>query len=713
VRLRDVMAVLVGLVVLGVVGYGGWWWLSETLEGDEAAPAEPGGDALATGLAFLDAWERGAHDELATYVIQPAAEDLAERHDQLIDAFEPRTLVLTPGALVEDVDGRARLPVAVAVELAELSEPIRWEVELRLLRRQGVWAVDWTLSSLHPELRPTWRFGRESEELDRAPILAVDGTPLAGSGVLVTFGFEPSAVEDADAVVAAFAEAIPGSEARAERELARTDLVDGWFYPVATVSQSRAQDAAPILREASGILRQESDGRTRYEDEFARHIVGVVAEATAEQLDELGPPYEVGDEVGQFGLERRFERELVSGSIVRVGLRDGDEGPLRVVFAEQRAGGSRPVQTTIDVEVQAAVENALIAVGGPAAIVVVDGRDGAIAGSASRPLTGFNRALEGRYPPGSTFKVVTADALLASGASPDDPVTCPAEVTVGGLRVPNAGGIALGDTTLEGAFAASCNTTFAQLAAAAGAEALEAAATRFGFGVEPSLPLAAFGGSFPAPADTAEVAAAAFGQARVEVSPLHLASVAAATTTGVWREPFLLVGDGPGESRQLGTGTRDPLQRMLRTAVTAGTGQEAEVEGAEVRGKTGTAQGTDGVEHAWFIGTYGPYGFAILVEDGGAGGQIAAPIAGRLVRELIDLLGSGLGGGDPDATPDDAQGETDPSEDAPTTEDGATELGSEPEGPLTDGAVTDDGATGSAGADPDSGVADPNGEDEG
>jgi cell division protein FtsI/penicillin-binding protein 2 len=708
VRLRDVMAVLVGLLVLGAVGYGGWWWLSDTLEGDVEAVAEPGTDALATALAFLDAWEQGAHDELATYVIQPAAEDLAERHDQLIDGLEPRQLVLTPGDLVEEVDGRARLPVAVAVELAELSEPIRWEVELRLLRRQGTWAVDWTLSSLHPELRPTWRFGRESEELDRAPILAADGTPLAGSGVLVTFGFEPSAVDDPDAVVAAFAEAIPGSEGRAERELARNDLVDGWFYPIATVSQSRAQDAAPILREASGILRQESDGRTRYEDDFARHIVGVVAEATAEQLEELGPPYEVGDEVGQFGLERRFERELVSGSIVRVGLRDGEDGPLRVVFAEQQAGGSRPVQTTIDLEVQTAVENALIAVGGSAAVVVVDGRDGAIVGSASRPLTGFNRAFEGRYPPGSTFKVVTADALLAAGASPDDPVACPAETTVGGLRVPNAGGMALGDTTLEGAFAASCNTTFALLAATAGTEALEAAASRFGFGVEPSLPLPAFGGSFPTPGDTAEVAAAAFGQARVEVSPLHLASVAAATTTGVWREPFLLVGDGPGETRQLGTGTREPLQRMLRAVVTDGTGEEAEVAGAEVRGKTGTAQATDGAEHAWFIGTYGPYGFAILVEDGGAGSRVAAPIAGRLVRELIDLLGSGLADSDPEVSPDTAEGDGEQTEVPATEGEGAeVELGSELDEPITDPDVS-----GADGADPDGGP-DPNGEGEG
>ena len=633
-RARDILAILVGLAVVAAIGYGGWWWLSDSL-----AEEEPAVDPLAeTVETYVEAWGEGDVSTMARLVRDPP-EDFAAQHEAVRAALTPTEVSMDAGEITSPEDGRALAPVTVSMHLDELPDPVSWDTTLDLVRVRGEWYVDWSLSTIHPELRPSWSFGFTTEDVGRAPILAADGTELAGEGTRYTFGFEPAGVEDPDEVVAAFARHLPGSEDEAAEELRRDDLVPGWFYPVVTVNEATAEEASGILREASGILRRTDTGRTLLDEGFARHVVGVVGEATAEELEEFGEPYGPGDVVGKFGLERQFEDQLLGSEIVRVGLREGGDGPLEVVIAEAQQDPSSPLQTTIHVPVQRAVENALAVVDEPAAIVVVDTSSGAILGSASRPLDEYNRAFSGRYPPGSAFKIVTAEALLAAGTNVDDEVRCPGETIVGGLRVPNAGDVELGTTTLGEAFAASCNTTFAMLAAELGAEALSSAAERFGFGVEPLVPLPAFGGSFPPPQDTAETAAASIGQGRVQASVLHMASVAAAAESGTWHQPYLLQSEGPGEPRSLTTGTVDALRELLRLVVTDGTGRDAAVPEQEVGGKTGTAQAQDDVEHAWFVGVWNGLGFAVLVEGGGSGAEVAAPVAGRLVEELAERAG--------------------------------------------------------------------------
>jgi cell division protein FtsI/penicillin-binding protein 2 len=704
VRVGDVVAVLVGLVVLGAVGFGAWHWLGRTLDPEE--PTGPGVTAAATADAYLAAWADADHAEMATLVREPP-DDFEARHQQLWDALEPEEVTVTAGELDDSVDGRATRPVTLSLELPDLSRPVSWDTELVLLRQAGRWAVDWSLATLHPDLRSSWSFAREYEEVGRAPILAVDGTPLADEGTLVTFGFEPSNVEDPDEVAEAFEAAIPGAGSRAERELGRSDLVDGWFYPVVTVSGARADTVAPLLRVA-GVLRQESTGRALYTDDFARHVVGLVDEATAEQLEELGDDYEPGDRVGQFGLEAELEPQLARGLIVRVGLRDGEDGPLRVVMAEEQAVGGGMVRTTLDIAVQQAIENTLVGLSGPTAIVAVDSQDGAIRGSASRPLTGFNRAWAGRYPPGAAFGLVTAEALLTGGASPDDPVECPEELELGGRTVTNTDDVELGETDLASAVAAGCRTTLTALASDAGAGVLTEAAARFGFEVEPDLPLSAAGGSFPTPEGTASLAAAADGQGAVTASPLHLASMAAATIDGTWDPPYLLLDDGPGQPRTLTSGALEPLAVMLRAAVADpdGVAADAAVAGQDVAGLAGTADGVDGVTHAWFVGTWRDLGFAVLIEDADPDrATSAAAIAGRLVRELASLAGETVEP-DPEATePEDPDADEEPDEQddrteldrAPSEPDETTEEAGDDEG----GDDEDAGDTGGGEADPD------------
>lgn len=685
-RFREVLALLLGLAAVGGLGYLGYEWLLTSTE-----PEQPDEEVVADGAAevvdaYLAAWTAGDTAAMQEQLTDEPPEDFAARHEQLTEALQPTSFAVTAGTLSEPADGRAEAAVTVAATPADAPRTVEWETTLELSRNRGVWTVDWSLSTLHPELRPTWEFATETEEVARRPILAADGTELASDDGR-WLGFVPGTIEDEERVVAAFERALPGTGALAERELNRGELVDDWFYPVVVVSRSRAEAAWITLRRTPGIAepRDPPEGQQRalLDLGFARHLVGVVAEATAEQLEELeerGVDAPVGTYVPQFGLEATFDDQLTGSEVFRVGLREASGGPLTHTIDEVQAEPSAPVETTIDVGVQRAIENTLTEVEDPAAIVVVDGADGAIRGTASRPLSGFDRARTGRYPPGSAFKIVTLEAALAAGYDLDDEVACPARAVVGGLAVTNAGDRDLGTITLGEAFAASCNTSFAVLGAELGAAALEEAARRFGFGEEPLHPLGAFGGSFPSPADTAEVAAASFGQARIEASPLQLAAMVAAVTEGVWHQPYVLADDGPGSSQPLATGAAERLRAALELAVAEGTGELAGIEGGGVGGKTGTAQADGGsTEHAWFVGTYDGLGFAILVEGGGSGAEVAAPLAARLATELQRLSSGEI---DP----------TDPLEAGPIGSDRAPEPGGDADADPADG--SEDGAGG-------------------
>jgi cell division protein FtsI/penicillin-binding protein 2 len=371
---------------------------------------------------------------------------------------------------------------------------------------------------------------------------------------------------------------------------------------------------------------------------FARHIAGRYGEVTAERLEALGPPYRVGDRVGLDGLEARFERELAGTPAVEIRVVDADGEPVEVL-ASFAPTAPTPVRTTLDPAVQAAAEAALADVAVPAALVAVDPATGEVRASLSRPLgESFDRAVGGAYPPGSTFKVVTAYALLGSGTQPATPVQCPVELEVDGRRFGNFEGGASGAVPFSRAFADSCNTALIGAADGLPDAALGTAASAFGFGQDYSVGPTTLGGSFPEPTTPVERAAAAIGQAQVTASPVHMASVAAAVRDGSWRTPLLLPDQRADQTIQpLDTGTVGVLRDLMRLVVTDGSGRAASVAGVDLLGKSGTAEFGEGdplPTHAWFIAATEGLGIAVVLEGGGVGGRDAAPLVARFLEAL-------------------------------------------------------------------------------
>ena len=619
-RRRLVTIALVVALVAGVAGAG--WYL---LRPEPRLPTRQVS-------AYLGAWERFDVEAMrAVTASAPPEMDAAVtgmREDLDVTGARFRHV-----RVERQGDGSARAEYTAELDLAGLGT---WSYRgtLALSRVEGQWRVAWGPAALHPELAAGQRFGRTRRWPERAPILGADGTPLVSAGEVVDIGLQPSRIRDRAQVQTVLQQHVNVEPADVAAALGAPGVQPDHFVPVARVRADRFAQLRAVLEPVPGIFFQRTTGRVAVTEDFALHVLGRYDEVTAERLADLGAPYVVGDDVGLSGLEGAFERRLAgtpSGEVRTVDVTT--EMPVRTLF--QFAGTApEPVRTTLDRRTQQAAEQALAAVTSPAALVAVDAASGDVRAVVSRPFDqAFNRALAGGYPPGSTFKVVTTAAFLATGTRPDTPVACPAEATVGGQRFVNFEGGALGGTVFRTAFAQSCNTAFVNLSADLADAALAGAATTFGFGSDYDLGLPTEGGQFPTPRDPAERASQAIGQGRVVASPLHMATVAAAVASGGWRAPRLLADNPQSPVTALEPATAGTLKELTAEVVRSGTGMAAAVAGQQVAGKTGTAEfGPDpNRTHAWFIGYRGTLAFAVLVEGGGVGGRVAAPLAARFL----------------------------------------------------------------------------------
>ena len=349
----------------------------------------------------------------------------------------------------------------------------------------------------------------------------------------------------------------------------------------------------------------------------------------------------------------------------------------RDVLGGERAARGSDIATTLDAHLQLLAAQELGDRRG--AVVALDPRNGDVLALVSTPVFDphrlsedtfrhnrstspiLNRATQGRYPPGSTFKPLTALAGLRTGNSGS--LHCPANgyTPVSSLRPIRDYGYykaqeegrsfsGYGTLSMRTALAKSSNTYFAQLGVNVGADEFLATLRQANFGK--SLKIAAAPGnaiplsSVALPAlsdrDTYGLAQAGVGQGKVVVSPLHLALVTSAIANGgTLLRPRLTPSSsvkpvgrlcGPEQARQLGA--------MMRQVVTEGTGRRAASSPHTIAGKTGTAEHLGGKAHAWFIG-FAPandprIAVCVLVEEGGFGSTVALPIARALIDRALD-----------------------------------------------------------------------------
>ena len=593
--------------------------------------------------AYLAAWSRQDWAAMRQLTSDPPADFTAVNRAAFTD-LAVRTASFTAGA-IKTTGKTAAGPITERLTLAGLGT-VTIRSQLHLVQVQGHWLVSWSPATIAPPLKPGDQLSVQKTWPTRASILGSDGTPLTTQGQVVTIGVEGERVKNAAAVQAALV-SVGATASQASQALAAAKIHPTFFEPVFTVTQARYNQIQPTIYPIPGTVFQTSSARSAITPGLAAGLVGTVGPITAQDLSELGAPYDAESIVGQTGLEQADERQLAGQPGATVAVVTGS-GTRVATLATLPARPGTPVRTTIQPSVQQAAESALAGESKSAALVAVNATTGALLAAVSVNSGGFDQAIDGGFPPGSTFKVITSGALITHGLTPQSKASCPGTATVDGEVFHNAEGEAPVSTMLQ-AFTESCNTAFIQLAADnLKPPDLPAAASMFGLDRSLDIGLTAFGGSVPQPSDQADLAATAIGQGRVLVSPLDLAMVAAAADTGTVRSPSLVLGASGGASAsagasagaaagQLPAAVVSDLHEMMASVVANGTAAGQGLPSGTFA-KTGTAQyGTTSPLKidAWLMGFKGDIAFAALVVNStGNGGPTCGPIVAKFLNGL-------------------------------------------------------------------------------
>jgi Penicillin binding protein transpeptidase domain/Penicillin-binding Protein dimerisation domain/NTF2-like N-terminal transpeptidase domain len=612
--------------------------LSGSLSGC-SSPPQP----QTTANAYLAAWDKQDWAAMRRLTSDPPA-DFTPVNQAAFAHLTVSRAVITAGTM-RTSGSAASAPITERLTLAGLGT-ITISSALHLVLTQGTWLVQWSPATIAPPLRAGYQLTLTTSWPARAAVLGVQGTPLTSQGQVVTIGVEGARVKNAASLKSALVAA--GAPAAAvDTAIAAAKVHPTFFEPVFTVTRPRYEQLAPTIYPLPGTVFQSATALSAITPGLTAGIVGTVGPPTAQELSQLGAPYSAQDDVGQTGLEQADERQLAGtpGATVAVVSPSGAHVATLATLAPQPG---MPVTTTIEPSVQRAAEAALAGETKSAALVAVNASTGAVLAVVSANSGVFDQAIDGGFPPGSTFKVITSTALISQGLTPQSAASCPGTATVDGEVFHNAESEAPVSNLLQ-AFTESCNTAFIRLATGhLSPSDLPAAAAMFGLGQSPNIGLVAYGGSVPKPSDQADLAATSIGQGRVLVSPLALAMVAAAADTGTVRTPQLVTSvpdslgaalgaSGGSAVGQLPAPVVSDLHEMMASVVAQGTAAGQGLP-AGTYAKTGTAQyGTTKPlkTDAWLMGFKGDIAFAALVVDSaGNGGPTCGPIVAKFLNAL-------------------------------------------------------------------------------
>ena len=404
------------------------------------------------------------------------------------------------------------------------------------------------------------------------------------------------------------------------------------------------------------------------------HVVGYVAEITKEEL-ERHPEYKGGDHIGKNGIEAWYEEEIHGMPGERVIEVDARGKQIREISYTTSIKGKN-IKLTIDLGAQRYASKLLQDFRG--AIVALDVTDGsvkclvsspsydpnpltwgitaqewgALLDKRSRPM--MNRAISGAYPPASTFKVVTASAGLSNKKiTTSSVVHCPGYFELGNRKFRCWNHAGHGNETVIRALRDSCDVFFYQTSWNLGIDRLIETASKFGVGKKTGIDLTSeSSGTLAGPkwkkkkikeswygGDTVNYS---IGQGYLLMTPLQVARVYAAVASKgkLFRPKINSALPVEYEKVDLSDDIFRILQQGLQEVGSIGTGRAASEYGVRVAGKTGTAQNSQGADHAWFAG-YAPvdnprYAVVAIAEAGKGGGKVTGPMVGKMLNYLIN-----------------------------------------------------------------------------
>jgi cell division protein FtsI/penicillin-binding protein 2 len=562
--------------------------------------------------AFLNAFTKG---DLAAAAKQTDAVESAKKQMSAVrEALEPKSVK----AVLKGVDQSGGESTATAsYELVwDLGNSRTWSYEshLELHSQDGAWLVHWVPTVIHPKLAQQQAIAVQGQQPELAPVLDRDGNLVLSPTRVISVLLEKDKAGDVGAVAGALATNLSGFD----NTITQQSILDG-------VNKTPAGQPYQVvaLRENDYVLVKAA----------IYNLPGVRFTSAPRLLpnDRAFAPTVLP------GIRKVVEADLTGKAGWRVITTDPTGAEVEELYAKA-AEPAEAATTTLSVGTQNAAQAAVNAEPTASMIVAMQPSTGellAVAQNAAADQQG-PIALMGRYPPGSTFKIVTATAALSAGkVNNATPVGCPGTIIIDGREIPNSGKFDKGTISLSTAFAVSCNTTFAQLASEMGPSALSDSAKQLGLGVDFVMPGATtVTGAVPPATGIVERAEDGFGQGKVVASPFGMALVVSTVASGKMPTPSILRDEKTSSdskvtavSPQVLDGVRAMMQEMARsTPALAGF--------PDLRGKTGTAQFGDGTHsHGWFVGYQGDLAFAVLL----TGAEVSSKAVAAATRFLSGL----------------------------------------------------------------------------
>lgn len=502
---------------------------------------------------------------------------------------------------------------------------LSYRTQLMLTQTGGEWTVRWQPTIVHPQLGANQHLELRPVVPEKASVVSSDGAELMKPGAVHRLLVDTDSLADTD--TGAVTRAIAGALARAHErdETVRTvdprELEDALAgasgrYSVTTINALQAPAVAEELAAHPEIILNEEAAMITTDPGFAPDLMARVGPLVADRLD------------GTAG----WQVALVNRNGAALG---------RVAYTPPEPAAA--IHVSIDRAAQIAAEEAVETLpdGAQGVLMAMRPSTGEILAVAQTPAADAegNLALMGQYPPGSIFKIVTAAAgVELQGMDTGDIVGCPGSQDIFGRVVINYQGFSLGNTSLENAFAQSCNTTFADMSTRLEPGQLKDVGKSMGLGIDYDIPgLDTMTGSVPVGETPLERTEAGYGQGYDLASPFGFTLVSSTVAAGQRPTPYLIEGevttasenpDGPAPE------TIDRVRRMMRSVVTSGTARGMSAAG-EIHGKTGEAEVNDG-SHAWFTGFRDDLAFTTLVVYGG-GSTISVLATDRFLNRLDEL----------------------------------------------------------------------------
>ena len=505
-----------------------------------------------------------------------------------------------------------------------------YDTEMTLTKKDKDWQVRWQPSLVHPNLGAHQHLELRAIDAKRASVVSSDGVELLSPGLQYRVVVDKEKAGDMRPLAAKISSALNQAHAQDDSvpekdagELAKElEGSEGNSYSVTMLNEAQAEQVRPQLEHIEGVRLNEEPAMVTRETGLAPDILARVRSIVSDEVE------------GNSGWSISVVNEN-GAALSDVELHQPEESPS--------------IRVGLDYNVQRAAQEAVnMRADSEAMLVAIRPSNGEILAVAQTEQADKKGdiALQGQFPPGSVFKIITASAAVdKQGATADTIVPCPGTMNLFGRTVTNYNGFSLGSVPMRQAFAQSCNTTFAEVSTNLKEGELAKTGKEYGLGIDYDIPgLTTITGSIPEGKTPLERTEAGYGQGADLASPFGMALVSATVAAGKTPMPTLLSNhktkaseDAPAPDPHVLENVRD----MMRAVVTGGTASGMKA-GGTIYGKTGEAEINEG-SHAWFTGyREDDIAFATLVVLGG-GSDTSVNITDNFLQKLDAYRAEGNG----------------------------------------------------------------------